>query len=220
MDTLIERHATKNGVSRQDRALLQSIVYSVIRNRRILDVWIGKLRKGKLDHETRDILRVGLCQLLLLGIADHAAVNETVNCAKSSVRGLINAVMRQAITRRGRLLADVAEMSPPVRFSHPDWLWNRWRRQFGKKDALQLLTWNNEQAVTLGRINPLIPEAAEAVLSYENATPIEGLDGFIKIEGAPPADWMKNGYIYIQDPATCHCVDLLNPQPGESILDA
>ncbi len=220
MDTLIERHATKNGVTRQDRALLQSIVYSVIRNRRILDVWIGKLRKGKLDHETRDILRVGLSQLLLLGIADHAAVNETVNCAKSSVRGLINAVMRQAITRRGRLLADVAEMSPPVRFSHPDWLWNRWRRQFGKKDALQLLTWNNEQAVTLGRINPLIPEAAEAVLAYENSTPIEGLDGFIKIEGAPPADWMRNGYIYIQDPATCHCVDLLNPQPGESILDA
>ena len=100
MDSLIERHAAKNSLSRQDRALLQSIVYSVIRNRRVLDFWIGKLRRGKLDHETRDVLRVGLSQLLLLGIADHAVVNETVNCAKAPVRGLINACLRQAINKR------------------------------------------------------------------------------------------------------------------------
>jgi len=71
MDSLIERHAAKNSLSRQDRALLQSIVSSVLRNRRLLDHWIGKLRKGKLDHETRDILRVGLCQLLILGLRNR-----------------------------------------------------------------------------------------------------------------------------------------------------
>ncbi len=220
MDSLIERHATRNGVTRQDRALLQSIVYSVLRNRRVLDVWIGKLRKGKLDHETRDILRVGLSQLLFLGIADHAAVNETVNCAKSSVRGLINAVMRQAIARRSKLLSDVDEMSPPVRYSHPDWLWNRWRRRFGKKDALDLLAWNNQPASTIGRINPLVPQASEIVMEHEKTTPVEGLDGFVKIDGTPPGEWMKNGYVYIQDPATCHCVNLLAPKPGECVLDA
>ncbi|MFK7909627.1 MAG: 16S rRNA (cytosine(967)-C(5))-methyltransferase RsmB [Akkermansiaceae bacterium] len=220
MDSLIERHAARNGLARQDRALLQSIVYSVLRNRRVLDTWIGTLRKGKLDHETRDILRVGISQLLLLGIADHAAVNETVNCGKAPVRGLINAVLRQAITRRADLLSDREKFPPPVRYSHPDWLWNHWRQKWGNENTLALMEWNNRPAEVLGRINPLLPEASEAVLAHEQATPIEGLEGFVKIEGTPPGDWMKHGYVYIQDPATRHCVELLNPQPGETILDA
>ena len=36
------------------------------------------------------------------------------------------------------------------------------------------------------------------------------------IEGA----LLAAGAIYIQDPATRHSVDLLDPQPGERILDA
>lgn len=220
MDSLIERQAAKNGLSRQDRALLQSILSSVLRNRRLLDFWIGKLRKGKLDHETRDILRVGIAQLLLLGIADHAAVNETVNCGKLSVRGLINAVLRQTIERRERLLEQAQELPVPELNSHPDWLWKRWKKAFGHNRALALMEWNNQPAKTFARVNPLRKNALETVSQYEKATPVEGLDGFFQLEGAPPGEWMKDGLIYIQDPATQHAVNLLNPQPGEIILDA
>lgn len=220
MDSLIERHAAKNSLSSQDRALLQSIVSAVLRNRRLLDHWIAKLRKGKLDHETREILRVGLAQLLILGIADHAAVNETVNCGKAPVRGLINAVLRQAIVRRSSLLDDMEDVPTAVQLSHPDWLWNRWSKSFGKAKATQLLEWNNQPAKTFGRVNPLKEGARETVEAYDKATPVDGIDGFYEIKGAPPNAWMKDGLVYIQDPATRHCIDLLAPQPGESILDA
>lgn len=220
MDSLIERHAARNGLSRQDRALLQSIVSAVLRNRRLLDHWIAKIRKGKLDHETRDILRVGLSQLLILGIADHAAVNETVNCGKVSVRGLINAVLRQAITRRAQLLDNLDELPPTVQYSHPDWLYNRWRRTFSPKNATALLAWNNQPAPTIGRINPLKEGALAEIDAYDKATPIDGLDGYFKIDGPPPGEWMKDGLVYIQDPATRHCVELMNPTAGETILDA
>ncbi len=220
MDSLIERHAAKNSLSRQDRALLQSIVSSVLRNRRLLDHWIGKLRKGKLDHETRDILRVGLCQLLILGIADHAAVYETVNCGKAHVQGLINAVLRQAIERRKRLMESLEDVPPTVLYSHPDWLFKRWRRTFSKKNAIALMEWNNHPAPTIGRVNPLKPEARAIVESYEKSTPVEGLDGYFEIEGQLPGEWMKHGYLYVQDPATRHSVELLAPVAGENILDA
>ncbi len=220
MDSLIERHAARNGLSRQDRALLQAIVSSVLRNRRVIDHWIGRLRKGKLDHDTRDILRVGLSQLLILGIADHAAVNETVNCGKASVRGLINAVLRQAIVRRKQLEDCVADLPPAVAYSHPDWLFKRWRKTFSRKNAIALMQWNNQPAPTVGRVNPLKKEAFEIVSNYEKASPIKGLEGYFTIEGQPPSEWMKNGLLYIQDPATRHCVDLLAPKPGETILDA
>ncbi len=220
MDSLIERQAAKNGLSRQDRALLQSIVSAVLRNRRLLDHWIAQLRRGKLDYETRDILRVGLVQLLILGIADHAAVNETVNCGKASVRGLINAVLRQCIARRNQLIDDTEELSPALKFSHPDWLWKRWKNAYGEDKATQLLEWNNQPAKTFCRVNPLQEDAAATVAAYDKANPIEGLEGFYEIKGPPPNEWMKQGLVYIQDPATRHCVELLAPKSGESVLDA
>ena len=179
MDSLIERQAAKNGLSKQDRALLQAIVSAVLRNRRLLDHWIAKLRKGKLDHETRDILRVGIAQLLILGIADHAAVNETVNCGKVSVRGLINAVLRQCIARREQLIDELDGLSPELKFSHPDWLWKRWKKSYGANKATQLLEWNNQAAKTYCRVNLLHKDAAATVAAYQKATPVEGIEGFL-----------------------------------------
>lgn len=220
MDSLIERHAAKNSLNQQDRALLQSIVYAVLRNRRLLDHWIAQLRRGKLDHETRDILRVGVVQLLILGIADHAAVNETVNCGKAPVRGLINAVLRQAIARRKRLTEEMKDLPVAVQYSHPDWLWKRWSRIYGKDQATELLAWNNKPAKTYGRVNKLKKDSRQTLDLYENAKPLAELEGFYAIEGPPPIEWMKDGLIYIQDPATRHSVELLDPKPGELILDA
>jgi 16S rRNA (cytosine967-C5)-methyltransferase len=138
-ETLVERHAQRRNLSSADRGLLQAILFGVLRHRRLLDHWINDLRKGKTDPETRDILRVGLCQILILGIPDHAAVNETVESGKACVRGLINAVLRKAITSRKRLLDQVPDLPPTVAHSHPDWLFNRWRSAFGKANTLALM---------------------------------------------------------------------------------
>lgn len=212
---LIERHASRNSLSSADRALLNAIVLGVLRNLRLLDHWIAELRKGKLDDETRDILRVGLCQLLILRLPDHAAVFETVELGKSSVRGLINAVLRRAVASRKKLL-DLEGVPPEVIHSHPDWLFKRWKKAFGKEAAVALMEFNNSAAPTYARINPLsgcgiLPQASDAP---------ELPAGFFKIEGQVPTDLLAKGQIYIQDPATRHAVELLDPKPGEKVLDA
>lgn len=212
-ENLIERHASRNELSSADRALLNAIVLGVLRHRRLLDHWIGELRKGKLDHDTRDILRVGLCQLLILQLPDHAAVFETVNLGKSPVRGLINAVLRKAAGTRKSLL-DTSELPAAVAYSHPDWLYKRWRKLFGKEDAISLMAFNNAPAPTIARINPLSP-AAPAQPDTTDLPP-----GYFEIEGPLPTDLLASGAIYITDPATRHCIDLLAPRPGETILDA
>ena len=214
-ESLIERHAHRRMLSSQDRALLQAILFGVLRNRRLLDHWIGNLRDGKLDAETRDVLRVGLCQILLLGLPDHAAVNETVEAGKAGVRGLVNAVLRKAITMRKQLLDEVAELPPPVALSHPDWLSNRWKTAFGKPAAVAMMEWDNQPSANYFRINPLAAPAGPLP-----GTPLEDAPGFWLLEGAPPSALLAAGSIYIQDPATRHAVDLLDPRPGERILDA
>jgi len=220
-ETLIDRHADRRMLSSQDRGLLQAILFGVLRHRRLLDEWIGKLRDGKLDPETRDVLRVGLCQILILGIPDHAAVNETVEAGKASVRALINAVLRRAITARKRLL-DMDDLPPALVHSHPDWLYNRWRAEFGKANTISLMEWDNTPAENYFRVNPLARTSAVQDTEIELSTypAIEGAPGFHKLEGAPPTALLASGKIYIQDPATRHSVDLLAPQPGERVLDA
>ena len=214
-ESLIERHAQRRLLSSPDRGLLQAILFGILRHRRLLDHWIGKLREGKLDQETRDVLRVGLCQILILNLPDHAAVNETVEAGKANVRSLINAVLRRAITARKRLLDDVAELPPTIIYSHPDWLFNRWKATFGKANTIALMAWNNQPAETFFRVNPLAPPPATLP-----GTPLEDAPGFFKLEGPLPGDLLAAGSVYIQDPATRHAVELLDPQPGERILDA
>jgi 16S rRNA (cytosine967-C5)-methyltransferase len=214
-ESLVERHAQRRMLSSADRALLQAILFGVLRHRRVLDHWIGKLRHGKLDADTRDILRVGLCQILILNIPDHAAVNETVEAGKTSVRPLINAVLRKAISSRKRLMEELDDMPPAVLHSHPDWLYNRFRKSFGKETAIAIMEWDNQPAETFFRLNPLAAAPEEI--------PGEALDhapGYFELTGKLPTQLLAGGKLYIQDPATRHSVELLNPQPGERILDA
>lgn len=214
-ETLIDRHSQRRKLSSADRGLLQAILFGVLRHRRLLDHWIGKLRDGKVDAETRDILRVGLCQLLILNLPDHAAVNETVEAGKASVRSLINAVLRRATLARKPLLEELNDLPQPVVHSHPDWLYNRWRAAFGTRNAISLMEWDNLPAPTYFRINPLVP-APESL----PGSPVAGAPGFYQLEGSLPTSLLAAGAIYIQDPATRHSVELLAPQAGERILDA
>jgi len=222
-DGMIERHASRNELSAADRGLLNAIVLGVLRHRRLLDHWIGKLRKGKLDHETRDILRVGLCQLLILNLPDHAAVFETVELGKARGRGLINAVMRRAAGSRQKLL-DTSELPPAVAFSHPDWLYNRWKKAFSKDAVIDLMAFNNAPAPTIARVNPLaetnVAGASRSSQCEEHPAPSTLPEHYFEIEGKIPAELLAKGQIYITDPATRHCVELLDPKPDEQILDA
>ena len=217
-ESLVERHAQRRMLSAADRALLQAILFGVLRHRRILDHWIAKLRQGKLDAETRDVLRVGLCQLLILNIPDHAAVNETVEAGKAPVRALINAVLRKAITSRKRLMEELDEMDPATLHSHPDWLYKRWRKAFGKDTAIAIMEWDNQPAETFFRLNPLVQGVPDT--SPPPSQKLDHAPDYFLLEGKLPTQLLATGAIYIQDPATRHSIELLAPKPGEKILDA
>ncbi len=213
-ETLVERHAQRHQLSTSDRHLLQAILFGVLRHRRVLDFWISKLRQGKLDNETRDLLRIGLYQILMLQIADHAAVNETVEAGKANIRGLVNAVLRRASATKKRLLESIDDLPVAEQQSHPDWLYKRWRKHFGADSALEIMVGNQLPPNTYARYNPLSQQP------MPDFPAVDGIPGFFLVEGALPNDLLRDGVIYIQDPATRHAVEMLAPQSGETILDA
>ena len=217
-ETLIHRAAQRNELDSRDRGFLNALVFGVLRNGTLIDHWIDKLREGKVDDETQMILRLGLCQLLILEVDEHAAVNETVSLSKRA-RGFVNAILRRAIRERETLAKETDALPAYIRWSLPDFLVARWEKSFGEENARALAATTNAPSAVFVRANRLLPEAEEKIAGLPGAAPAEGFEGFYRMESLP-LDALNEGLCYAQDPSTSLAPVLLDPQPGENVLDA
>ena len=121
-----------------DTGFVRTLVLGVLRWRSRLDFVIDAFAKGAIEPEIRDILRLGALQLLFMHVAPHAAVGETVQLAPLRARGFVNAILRR-ISRNAPEPADVA-----TRTAHPQWLIDRWSRQYGAERAAKIAEANQE----------------------------------------------------------------------------
>lgn len=206
-------------LSPADRAFATELVYGVIRNLRLLDFWIAQIRTKAIDAHSRDLLRMGVYQLLILETREHAAVYETVELASRRARGMVNAVLRNVQRRRAALL-DRARTAPlAVQTSHPDFLVERWSAEYGNENAQQLCNWNNRPAPIYARVNLLKTSLAAARARYSEAHQLEPAKAMLRFAELPK-DSLEAGECYVQDPSTLLACDLLEPKPNEHVLDA
>jgi 16S rRNA (cytosine967-C5)-methyltransferase len=218
-DSIVSEFLTKADLIESDRAFAFELFYGVLRNLSLLDFWIGCLRSPEVDTDLRDILRLGLYQLFLLKTAQHAAVHETVDLALQRQRPIINGILRAAIRRRGELLARADAQPLFVRTSHPQFLVERWEQQFGTQHAEEFCHWNNLPASIYGRINQLRIDREEFLRLYPESHLLTRSPDFVEFRVIPKAA-ISRGHCYIQDPSTAIACHILNPKPGEKILDA
>jgi len=108
-------------------------VLGVLRWQRTLDVVLQPLIKrpmARLDPEVRAVLRLGCFEVRRLGVpapvATDSMIRLTRKMGKASATGLVNAVLRRAGTADERV-----DVPPDLKWSHPEWLWRRWRDAFG-----------------------------------------------------------------------------------------
>jgi 16S rRNA (cytosine967-C5)-methyltransferase len=120
----------------RDAALASEIVFGVLRYRAQLDFLIEHYAGGrrKLDLEVLIALRMGIYQLRYLErIPPHAAVADAVDLVKRarkrSATGFVNAILRQ-VDRDA-----VAWPDREVELSCPEWLLDRWERQYDAQTA-------------------------------------------------------------------------------------
>ena len=218
-----------------DNAFVMEVVNGVVRNRNILQ-W---LEQGMVPKEPepffKAVLYVGLYQLLFMdNVEEYAAISETVEAAKGRPGGpgnakMINAVLRRAQRESEDIFRELKRQPDNIRLSHPDFLLERWRRQFGEIEARKLAEWNNHPPQTILRVEQAVISAPEFEAKLAEAG--------IELEPHPFSDREKfyilprglavrqlpgyaEGWFTVQDPATSIAIDLLRPFPGESVLDA
>ena len=226
----------QSDLSREDRALAHEIVLGVLRWQRLLDYYIERYSKRsvhRLDLTVVLALRIGIYQLrYLTRIPNSAAVNESVNLVKEgrvrSAAGFVNAVLRSAARHlddpAGAGIEDPADRAS-IELSHPRWLLDRWTASLGEPQARALALANNETPRAAFRINLLKTTAKdfEGFLEEHGASArqSEYVPGAFVVEGekTPFVRAAEQGLIYMQDEASQLVSMLLDPKPGERILD-
>lgn len=218
-DAILARLLRLSDLTAPDRAFTTELFYGILRNLSLLDFWIESMRSRNLDQNARDLLRLGLYQLFLLETPEHAAVYETVELAGERTRSLVNAVLRNALRRKKELLENASKQDLTVRSSHPRFLIDRWTQRFGAANTAALCDWNNRPAPIYARINRLKISVAEFLSQHADAERLPQPENFVHLTNVPN-DALAIGQCYIQDPSTAAACRLLDPNPGERVLDA
>jgi 16S rRNA (cytosine967-C5)-methyltransferase len=159
-------------------------------------------------------------------------VNESVNLAsvarKRSAGGLINAVLRRAAVDSEYNPAVGIEKPAErlaVETSHPSWLIARWVRAFGLEEAQAFARANNDAAPVAFRVVRNRADEADVLNELKEAgaeiTPSTIAKNAWRITGGGRtlAEMGSAGRIYIQDEASQLLTTVLDPRPGDSVLD-
>ena len=189
----------------------------------ILKGYLRKPFKSK-DADLEIILVIGLYQILLMRIDDHAAVNETVKLAqlqnKPWARGLVNGILRQVI--RDEVVIEAKHHAD----SYPQWMRETISRDWPQQCAQVFEAGNcrapltlrvdirqrstelsieslHEQGITGAR-----HEVVESAIVLDKGCDVTSLEGF------------STGLISVQDAAAQLAAGLLDCKSGMRVLDA
>ncbi len=229
----------------RERAFLMELVYGVLRYRDYID-WLlaGFLKKpSSLRPDTVNNLRTAVYQLRYMRVPEWAAVNEAVEIEKNNGgrAAVVNGVLRNYLRVKDEI--EAPPQKEPAKYisittSHPVWMIKRWIARLGKQEALDLALKNNEIPPLVLRIDGDREDALQMLAqSGIEAEPTKYSPAGIMIKGrrrdetsepdetghkriAPQHIPLDPSTYMIQDEAAQLIAYLLDPVPGERILDA
>lgn len=218
---LDEALAAHDGLAKlpdRDRGFARLLVATTLRRLGHVDRLIDKCLEKPLPAKAavvRDILRLAATELLVLGVAPHAAVDSAATLVRS--RGfepfvkLTNAVLRR-LDREGR--GEILDL--PALAALPDWLADGWRAAYGDTVA--------EAIAAAGFVEPPLDISVKAdaegwvrrlgATMLPNGTLRRGFDG--RVEALPG---FADGGWWVQDMAAALPVILLGPVAGRRVVD-
>ncbi len=234
---LLDSYLSRRTLEAQDRGLLTQIVYGTLRLRGRMDWVIRAVYTGdfqRMEPGILNVLRVALYQIMCADrVPAYAATNEAVKLAKLLYPGrsnLVNAILRNAVRRmdtlrfpgQGDPLSSIS-----VIHSHPKWLVRMWIDQLGIQETRAFCESNNEIPPLAVRANLLKTTTSDLIAVLEalgcRATPSRyAPDGIVLSDLPTPLAETKpyrEGKLQIQDEASQLISVLLDPKPGEAILD-
>jgi 16S rRNA (cytosine967-C5)-methyltransferase len=234
-DVLLHQKAKKLKAAGEDPGLFYNLVKGTIKMSLKLDYILSQYTDAKkfssTDIKIKTILYIGIYQILYLkSIPEHAAVNESVELAKSlfnpQVADFVNAVLRAYL--RSPVIEYPVQPELRIAFEHsfPPELTKEWIALWGEDATEYLALFFNENPELHIRVNSTAtnPEKLLSYFAKRNITLIPSQASKVMFhtdQGAEVLDDVafSEGYFSVQDTSAALIVELLDPQREESVLD-
>lgn len=231
-DRVLDTEADRESLSGRERAFATALVAGSVQRRITLDHFIARLAgrpAAKIDAESLAALQLGLQQVLFMdGVADHAAVSETVSLLTGrGARSFVNANLRRAVRERDALLGALTDQGPAdaaLRHGMPEWITTLWWEQFGAGDARRLVAAQNAPGETAARPNRLLVTGPEAsALLRGRGCQVETAawpDGTLLVKGPlDRTDPSLGRAVVVQARGARLAADVLGLSGGERVLE-
>jgi 16S rRNA (cytosine967-C5)-methyltransferase len=241
VDVLLDRALAQCSFDNRERALTVELTYGVLRRLATIDWRLEPVLDKPLPRlpvAVQMVLRLGAYQLLFLNrIPQSAAVNESVNLARAIAgtlgrdwSGFVNAVLRALLRHPPQPWPSMdpdAAQAFAVRYSVPGWLSRRWIDRLGVASAEVACEGVSVAPPLTLRVNQLITtrdallDTFAQVSILAKPTSVSPF-GIVLDEGGsvPLLPGFNEGAFYVEDEAAQLVPPLLDPQPGDIVLDA
>lgn len=234
----LDYHLRKSDLEPRDRGFATVLAFGAIKMRRTLDWYLRRYlaeRNKPLPPAIAEILRLAINEIVFTSAQPHATVSQWVGLAKRfghrGTAGLVNAILRGFLRDKP---------APPARadfvdeddylgtaYSFPTWLVRQWRGVFGDAKLEAILESCNapaQAAIVVNRAKSSRDRVAEWFDKRGTQAQLSQLaEDAVLISDAAVARWEERGAAgtwWVQSESSASVVDVLNPQPGESIVDA
>lgn len=228
----------KNGaMTKEQRAFVTELVNSALRNLIHLDYLIDSVsntKVSKMKPFIRSLLRAAACELKFMRSADYAVISEAVNLAKrkgfTNLSGFVNGVLRNLQRKMGEIpypdkTAEPAEYFSVV-FSYPLWIVKLWIDELGLETTEKILEANAsapEVSVCVNTLKTTTDDLAERLKS-EGVSVSAGRLSESALRISKTSDIGKlpsfnTGLFHVMDESAMEAVRMLDPKPGERLLD-
>jgi len=230
----LNSHKTDN-LSGEERKFLTALLYTAVEHKLTYDYYIASLSgRGidKIDGVTKNILRLGLCQLIdMQGVPAFAAVNETVKLARNpGERSFVNGILRSAQRSLDSLpLPDKKKNLArylSVKYSFPLWIVKRYISIFGEAEAEELICHigkipPTDLTVNINKIS--VEDFCKRLVDLGYDATVSELSPYsVRINGSVDPRSLEGysvGEFFVQDVACAAAVYALGVKSGESIID-
>jgi len=237
-DLLLHSALGRSTLNAPDRAFATDLVYGTLRWRGKINYYLSHFVDqdlSKLEPLVASTLQLGAYQLLCTErVPVSAAVDQSVRCIRaagvSRATGLVNAVLRRLSLEHDKIALPSVHDDPTAYLTHalslPRWLAERCIERCGVDGAVAFAKACNEPPPLTIRTNRARGDAGELLQdlleNFPNATACRfARDGIVLGRKGNPArdQGFLAGRFTVQDEASQLVVALLDPQPGERVLD-
>lgn len=235
----LAKFLNNSSLNREDKKLVTEMVNGTIRMLKHLDWVLNLFLSQDIEKQhpwLRTVLRVSLYQILFMEkIPHYAIVNDAVALtrkkANDNLARVVNGVLRNILRNKENIKFPDKDKNITyylsVYYSHPEWMVSLWLKEMSLDECIKLLSYNNIRPGVVLRTNflkvsreKLIDELnKEGVLCHSGS--LTPWDIEIKEMKTPLEDThlYKEGYFYIQNPASMLAAPILDPKPGEKVYD-